>query len=895
MLASLAMDSKLKTSTSSFLSQLWDETIKRYGHSLAHTTLVLPSTRAITKLKEIAASEHEQLMLPLLTTMGSFSDSFLNTRTANSLERLCILFSCFEKVYGPYNAGLGQFQSLGKTILSDFNEIDLALVDPELAFKNLADVQDLEAWAKGDSLSAELAQHNDFWQKLLPLHTLYHKSLEEAGLHDTGSKFRALASAELHTEDTVVFAGFNIMSQAEQAFAQKLISDKGMLVVEEDSSFFAEKLHDSHARKPDIFNPQRDLLLKTCWIKTPPKLRLFSYTHEENLADNLLSLISNPSLFREDMPSAIVVPDSNLVPSLIAKWPKHLKANFTTGYPLSYHPAYGYLSQVLDCLKSWNQDELDWDAFSLLIRPPKIFKQETLDKKQLEFSSSRISISELRNTDLFAAQYLLGFLDKPINTWDEFMFALPWKNEMEPFDAYFIREARLQWDKLTKIIEQANLWSKVDAKAILQWYLQELAGINLATGGDQQQGIQIMGPLEIRNLDFDQLWVLQVNEGIFPGRVNEKSFITNDLRAYLKLPTYQQKEKIYGFYFYRLLYRSKELNLLYRDHPEGEGLGDSLPSRYIKQLERALPKESVQRFHLGSPKTGSSPQESAAILADTWIQEQITNYLQKRPLSGSSIETLIKCPRNFYFKYVLGVPEKKEWGKPSVPALGNLFHETLENTYLEILKNGPQPVAHILPKAKELMQQFLEQELDKIFGGENAGQREVYRSAVLRYLKIWQELEQSRSEDNPELMLIGAEEQLEVPIELEVFGKQIKASLTGKIDRTEAIGEKYRIVDYKSGKFERTDLIQGKGKVKTAALKLYLYQYMYEKAKGISPTASIYSLVNYQSGFLDLNFNEAAIDNDLESFISGLFNEAFGELGLEIEHNKENKYCEFCA
>ena len=890
------MDLNLKTETSSFLSILWDE-ISKLNQDYSELSIVLPSNRAITQLKEIVKSTAGNTILPQFESLASFASKFIDSIQATELEQLCILYDCFKSIHPNYQRDFQDFSGIGQTILSDFNEVDLALADPEMVFKNLAELKDLDNWGDGE---LSLGQHNfnDFWQKLGLLHKLFNQKLKEKNLHYTGQKFRQLSSISQQNNSYTVFAGFNILSNAEQAFISKFL-DNGKLIFEVDYSFSDIKDHESNAKFPAIFNKDRDSIISNKWILHKPEMVCLSYQHNGEQIQGLFEQLK--TLSPEELNNtAVLASEPEIVSQLIDLWPSEIaKANFTAGKKLSELSAFSLLKQIEAAWRTIDLQSIEWDLFAPLLFAPNTKRNKELDQLVIQYKSGRIAIDQIYDFRQFhGANLFHQLLTEPLVNWKDVILNTDFgKGEL----ALFLKDSFLEiLEETLNTIEKHSAIKNFSSYTIYRWVLSQVGAINLPVEGKTSEGVQVMGPLEIRNLDYENIFILSANEGVFPARITDKTLITNDLRAFFKLPGFRQKEQIYGYYFYRLFYRCKRA-FIFSATTEGP-IDNASPSRYVKQLQVEYGKGKLPVILLKGKKEKNYGDAEDIVVSEKIITE-LKEFLKLRRLSASSINTLMACPKDFYLSYVRRIPEIKEWGKPANNDLGSVFHDTLEDSYKEFFKGKDSfMLAHHLKEIEPLAYKILEEHLKKLFPNEHRGQGNMflYQHILKRNLENWFKAEKKLLKAKPELLITGIETKLTGKKDIELFDEIIPLTFVGKLDRVQEYQGKTAVVDYKTGKVDPKDLVMKSGlglKPKSIAFQLYFYKFLYQICENKEVDASIFSLINHRYVFQSLELNQSAGTadywEDIQTLIKTKIEESF-VLGEVLAHEKGSLYCDFC-
>jgi hypothetical protein len=408
-----------------------------------------------------------------------------------------------------------------------------------------------------------------------------------------------------------------------------------------------------------------------------------------------------------------------------------------------------------------------------------------------------------------------------------------------------------------------------DLKSLTLFYTQILRTEKLSFQGEPLQGLQLMGMLETRALDFETVIITSVNEGILPGGKNDFSFIPYDVKKYFGLPTYQEKDAIFSYHFQRLLHRAKNIYLIYNTESDGYGSGEK--SRFLTQLEINNPDIT---------KTVISPKVQHTIFPILQIEKtpEIMEKLQAvftKGISPSALASYIYDPVKFYEQRILEIYEEDEVEETiAVNTMGSVIHEVLEDLYKPFIEKylSKENIAEMQKNTHDLLVKYFEKYYEKgnIETGKNKLIFEVCKNHIKRFLN--QELQLLNQ--NKQLKIIALEKGLSAEINIEGINFSIK--LKGIVDRIDELDGITRIIDYKTGKVVANDLkitdfsVLGSDYKYTKPLQVMLYSFLFSEENGgnfSKPVeAGIISFKNLNSGFLKMNFSEKRGAN--ESLIS---------------------------
>ena len=470
----------------------------------------------------------------------------------------------------------------------------------------------------------------------------------------------------------------------------------------------------------------------------------------------------------------------------------------------------------------------------------------------------------------------------------------------------FLYHYTLVFRKLSAIIERQPALKNCSLKLYKHLINQLVNKEKIPFFGEPLKGIQIMGMLETRALNFKHLIMLSVNEGVLPGGKGNNSFIPFDVKREFGLPTHTEQDAIFAYHFYRLLLSAKKVDLIYFTGNDDFG-GNNERSRFIEQIIHEFP---IAFPHIKINQKNYSPipvlsNNTKQIVKNEQLKQLILDKL-KKGISPSALNTLINCPLDFYYKYILKLGEQEDLEENiKASTLGTCLHNTLEKLYKNHLGeqlSKPLLMDFLKNSTPILIKEFEEFiSINDLKSGSNLLTLEVAK----RYLKKFLDFEQTVLNQG-EYSVIEVEQNLEQTIELKVEQENIQLKIHGKVDRISKIGNNIQLLDYKSGSVENSDLnfkdideLSDSPK-KSKALQLLTYTWLYYQqnpsVEAINPC--IYSFKNGKAGFIPLKYdkNELSKAVVLEIFptiihkiVSNLLDE-----NIVFQHENKSEYCEYC-
>ena len=416
-------------------------------------------------------------------------------------------------------------------------------------------------------------------------------------------------------------------------------------------------------------------------------------------------------------------------------------------------------------------------------------------------------------------------------------------------------------------------------KALYQFFNQLVRNEKLSFQGEPLQGLQLMGMLETRAIDFENVIITSMNEGVLPASKSDNSFIPLDVKNHFGLPTYREKDAIFSYHFYRLMHRAKNIYFIYNTERDVFGTGEK--SRFLTQLE--VNRKDVVHTVLGA-NIEMNPTELKVIPKSESLLKSLEE-LARKGVSPSSLATYINNPVDFYYQKILKIREVDEVEETvAVNTMGTVIHETLEQLYAPYI--GKHLTKDILKKMITQSEELIVSNFQIVYvnGDISKGKNKLIFEVSKKYLNRFLRLELEEIIKGKEIKIIALEQKLSSQLEIE--GLNFPVTIRGIVDRIDTVDGRLRILDYKTGMVKESDLrmpdfsVMKEGYKYTKALQVMLYVHLYRSNTNVDVSnvmeAGIISFKNLNRGFLKMNFGEGykrdyEISNErMEDFISEL-------------------------
>ncbi|MFY0712228.1 PD-(D/E)XK nuclease family protein [Seonamhaeicola sp. NFXS20] len=860
--------------------------LQKKGADFSSLTFILPSKRAGIFLKhQLSKVTDKVIFSPAIHSIEEFVENLSELKNITNTE---LLFEFYEVYLQLTNENeKDSFESFSKwaqILIQDFNEIDRYLIPQKNIFNYLSAIKEIEHnhWSLEENQTEFIKKYLSFWKKLNTYYSHFTQRLLKRKIGYQGLIYReAVENIESYIQANEkkqhVFLGFNALNTAEETIIQELLqNDIAQIYWDIDKVFFNNPKHDAA-----LFTKQH----KSNWLyfkKQPFKWITNTYSKDKNISvfgvpknigqakyiGNLLNELKNKNTSLQS--TAVVLGDENLLIPTLNSLPKNIQSlNITMGFPLKSIPLASLFKALFHLHKKPSKSYYYKDIINIIshqfIRP--LFNINATDyaSKIIETidSNNLIYITSNRLKDI--AKESSQIIDILFVNWDKVNVALNNCSHLilaikdyldEDKDSNLLSlEYLFRFNELFNELKRLNSEYKhiKDITALYDVYQELLATETLDFQGEPLQGLQIMGMLESRVLDFETVIISGVNEGILPSGKSNNSFIPFDVKIENKLPTYKEKDAVYTYHFYRLLQRAKNIYILY--NTETDVLTGGEKSRFITQLEL----EGIHKINhqIITPQVPVIKQEPNVIKKTDDVIERLKAVAQKG-FSPSSLTNYIRNPIDFYYQKILKIQAFDEVEETvAANTLGTVVHNTLEDFYkpfvgsfisVEIVQNLKKEVAEIVTHHfKDIYKE----------GDIKTGKNLIIFEIAKRYVHNFLDLEIRELKAGKQIKIIAIEAENKVSIEIPELDFPI--NITGKVDRIDEYNGITRIIDYKTGKVEQSDVeivnwedISTDYKKYSKSFQVLTYALMMQKSKDVKLPieAGIISFKNLNSGFL---------------------------------------------
>ena len=790
---------------------------------------ILPSRRAVNFFKqELVHQNSAHFFIPELYSIEDFIEEVADIQLIDTLTAITEFYKVYTEVYPKdKQETFDVVYNWSQTLLQDFNEIDRHLIPAEDFFGNLANVKEIDHWSKTQNPTAIVKNYLEFWKCIPKLYTLLTRNLQQKKQAYQGLAYKlAVQNFDNYLANTnkqFHFVGFNALNASEQIIFQKTLqSQKGKVIWDLDATLLKDSYHPSsyflrkYQREWKYYQQKENEITASTNLFTSLKtIKTYAVPKKIGQAKSVGQILAQ--LPKEEYTkTAIVLADETLLQPVLNAIPEQiLQVNITMGLALKYAPIASFFDQVFQIHKHEHSDLFYKNVLQICGHPSfkMAFPTESKMLKNYFVNNHILSISRQDFFEAFknyskAFQQTLQLIfssleNKPkhlINNCLELCLLFKEFNQENALQLQYVYSFHKLFVQLQNLMALTDYIETI--KALYAVYKDVLAHQSLDFKGSPFQGIQLMGMLETRVLDFENVILVSANEGILPSGKSENSYIPFDLKVAFNLPTYKDKDAIYAYHFFRLLQRAKTVHLLYNN--DASGMENAEPSRFLRYLQIFPQAKHHLQHYVVSATTKANLSKMQQIPKTPAVISKL-KALFNHGISPSALTTYIRNPLDFYKKYVLRINEVEEIEEEvSYRVYGSILHDTLQHLYegfkgKEIKK---QHIQDFLNRYEtELLKQFDKHyNAEAIKKGKNLIAFEIAKQQCNRFLN--QEL---KLIEQHELQIVAIEENRKIPFQITQLDFPI--FLKGKADRVDVLDGIFRIIDYKTGKVEHKDLI----------------------------------------------------------------------------------------
>ena len=836
----------------SFLKLVAADLYKHTEGNLAHTAVVFPNKRAGLFFNEYLAQESDSpIWSPAYVSISELFRSLSPWEVGDPVKLVCELYKIFRRETQSTET-LDDFYFWGEMLISDFDDADKNKVDTDKLFSNLQDLRNImddytfiddeqeeaiRQFFQNFSIERRTALKERFislWNVLGNIYKGFRESLASQNIAYEGMMYRHVIEhldVDKLPYEKYIFVGFNVLNKVEHTlFTQLKDAGKAVFYWDYDEFYMKENrqavTHEAgefiRRNLRDFPSPLSGELFKN--LSKPKEVHYIASSTENAQARYLPQWIRN-NLTTPEKETAVVLCNEALLQPVLHSLPAEVKhVNITMGFPLSQTPVYSFLIALLELHThgfNFKSGRYTFQSVVTLLKHPytrQLTGQAELLEKELTRNNRFYPLPGELGKDEFLTRLftpLSGNLNLCIRLSETlqqvasiYQANTSGTEDTDAFNQLYresLFKAYTTINRFRTLIEEDEL--TVQSETFRRLLVKVLSTTNIPFHGEPAIGMQVMGVLETRNLDFRHLVLLSVNEGQLPKSGGDSSFIPYNLRKAFGMTTIEHKIAVYAYYFYRLLQRAERITLIYNTSSDGLNRGEW--SRFMLQFLIEWPHPITRQFL----EAGQSPQGTSSITVEKTpdVMRQMQSLFDvranpKAKFSPSALNYYLDCPLKFYYRYVAGLSAPDEVSAEIDSAtFGSIFHYAAEHIYKDLTTHGKvinKEALETLLRNEVKLQDYVDTAFKKLFFNVPQNEKPEYNgvqlinSAVIaRYLK---QLLQNDLRYAP-FTFIASEMEVDEPIDIQTPKGVIKSRIGGIIDRMDSKDGTLRIVDYKTG------------------------------------------------------------------------------------------------
>lgn len=946
-----------------FLQRVADDLLNRFGDDLQHVAIVFNNKRPQLFLRKyLAEIANKPIWSPHFFTIQQFFSASTSLVSASPLKQFFVLFSEYNALLRAENkeqVSADVFYPLAEIIVSDFSQIDYYLADPAKVFNLIGSIAELQHqfpnfeeeqlefmksfWSSfsGEKQSKVQEKFIEMWHRMPRLYENFHKKLAEQNLVSSAKMYRNLSEGKSVNQGFidqfkhVAFIGFNALSKAEENLFKQW-QDRGIcsFYFDSDDHYFSDlKQEAGHfiRRNIDKVGLVNQFSTDQNRINDPGKeftvIQALGNVAQGKLLSEILRQGADQNA--SDSKAVILADESLLLPVLQTVSDENL--NITMGYPFEQSAVYGLCDlwlTVQEEIAVPDQSSIAYHSVLKYIFNPLIglddARRNNIYSQIIDGRKTKFELQELQKLDKIAGLSFASYKNasETIRNLGSTLLLISEQIEhIRKLESLLIAEAvktlNVLSDNFDELESDTSL-AKMDPKFVFRTIRKALAGLSVPFDGEPLSGLQVMGLLESRCLDFDELIVLGMNEGVLPKVSVTPSFIPDNVRRAFGLPVLENQNSIFSYFFYRLLHCAKKITLVYNGITDEKSTGEE--SRFIKQLQFETQCQFSQVIQQNQPVENGG--EKPIIVYKTGlVRERLYKFLQRsadiryeKKISATAFTDYISCSLKFFYSRIAGLKEPKDLpDQIGANLVGTMLHSIMESFYntsvgkevtTDFIKHQEKKLPSMALNA--LAVALNQNPADKLV------RHDALQQIVLKVIEQYAIKIIRHDEGLAPFTIVELENRDSyTPLfDITVDGKPEAVRLQGIIDRVDIQEGKTRIVDYKTGKdqlkykdFESLFSEDVKDHNK-ALIQTLFYTYVYQKTRSVhSVEPHLYAVKDFKGGTLfsekkrgGLKLSDQNLENFKEQFEHKL-QEKLDELfdtAIPFVQTKDIKTCQYC-
>ena len=835
----------------SFLEYVAADLLQKYGTNLSRIAVVFPNKRAALFLNEhLARMADKPLWSPAYITISDLFRSHSQRQVADPIQLVCELHQCFTECTG-IDETLDHFYGWGQLLLSDFDDLDKNMASAEHVFANLRDIHEYDDTSYLSEEQRTILrqffsnfseEHNSelkrrflqLWSHIFDIYQSFNDKLLAQGLAYEGALYREVAECE-ETDfeyDTYLFIGFNMLQQVEQTLFRRMKKegrarfywdyDHYYLNSNEAGYFIAQYLSDF----PNELDNHEDAIYNNF---TQKKTITYISAPTENIQARYISTwLRQENRIADNRRTAVVLCNENLLQTAIHCIPTEVeKVNITTGYPLSQTPVTSFVNLLIALQTNGYVTETGHYRLrhvNLVLRHPySHYLSTAVNSLYNELNSQKIYYPNVAQLSKDDGLTLLFSMEHASSTQQFNSILLLWlmsvvrltakaisKDEVElsPLTQESLFRMYTLLNRLSNLVESGSL--NIDIITLQRLISQIVSATSIPFHGEPVEGIQMMGVLETRNIDFEHVLLLSCNEGNLPKGLSDTSFIPYSIRKAYGLTTIDHKVAIYAYYFHRLLQRASDITFVYNNSTNDGQRGEM--SRFMLQMM----VESGHQIHIQTLQAGQAliQRTLQPITKTDAVMQLLRKRFENNLLTPSAINRYIRCQLQFFYRYVSGLiePENDDEDNIDNRIFGNIFHLAAQLVYEKLMQKSriimANDIEYLLQTEVDIERAVDEAFKQALFQIKDTarklppldGLQIINREVIIKYIRQLLEIDRRLTP----FTILGLEKTVKMDYQIPIGDETFITTLGGMIDRLDSITtsdgkEQIRVIDYKTG------------------------------------------------------------------------------------------------
>ncbi len=935
----------------SFLDELADQILAQDRSQLSNLCIILPSQRAGIFLRaHLEEKVLEPLILPEIITIESFVYQITGLRLADQAELLMELFLAYKQnVENPES--FDAFLLWGHVLLGDFNEMDFYMLPPAGLFSFLTDAKAVSLWnPDGRPLSDVQRDYLAFFASLWKIYSAFQETLLKKHMAYSGMAFRKAVEnlpKKLDEGESRNFwmVGLNALTNSEIQLINLMQKHLNVRFFWDYDRYYTENNRQeaglfARENKEHFGSREFNKQLSSHYKDIPKTINIVNVAGNIGQAAIAARILNEMKKDDEGDPNngksqfestALVLNDEQILLPVLNEIPEGIPFNISMAYSFTETPLYQFVLLLLKILKNIEDSKSVYykDVISLFRHPLTALlllndgKDKDISEKVCKtVMDQKRSYYSLDSMNDMLAEYqiedLVGFLvsatnaQSLINIFDELINRMRAFGENRLTQAnFYIEQAFVLYKvvhKLESLLKEYNLIADIKSFGLI--LKQLLVHEQISFMGDKHTGLQIMGVLETRALDFDQVIMLSVNEDMLPMAKNYQSFIPYDIKsdpAYA-LPGHNRKVAVFAYHFYRLLQRASKVWLIYNSQQGSLGGGEE--SRFIRQLQEEISdlegaQIKINNISLDAAFSINSAADNQEIEKTEYAMQRL-HEVNKYGFSPSALNVYRNCSLKYYYQYILQARDKNEIeDQMSAATFGSVLHRALETLFEDFI--GKNIVVQDIERMLKDFEAHLLKAFEKEYAGGdmNHGYNYLSFEVLKKYARSFLKKEKQLVQNVGEMRIVDLEKDLHSILHIPLGNSEFEVNIRGKADRIDSIDGQLRLIDYKSGKADlnNTDInnllngIDVKFKDQFFQLMVYSWAFLKSNPSKENVLPGIISFHDLKSGLKTFFKGDQFIDNEailkFEAVLGDLFVEMF-DREVPFVKADASSYCGYC-